>query len=307
MKYASIDIGTNTVLMLVADVDTRLFIRRIADLCELPRLGKSVSQTGELDKEAIERTMNVLSRYVKSATDYGVDKILAFATSAVREAKNGEKFVRSVREKYGIEVAVITGEEEAELGYYGAVSSADDKLAPTLVIDIGGGSTEISFGKKGRPLLVKSLRIGAVRLTEKFFAKVPPGETEVYQAELWTKEQLEDFPFPKVRADQAFATSGTATTLALIAQGIREFDIEAVEDFNLSYSVVCEIYERLEHSTPAQILSMTRAAEGRADVLFAGVLILKQIMSMAHLDSVRVTDRGIRYGFLFRNALKISN
>ncbi|MGC8594908.1 MAG: Ppx/GppA phosphatase family protein [Candidatus Kryptoniota bacterium] len=307
MKYASIDIGTNTVLMLIADVDSASFIRRIADFYELPRLGESVSRTGELHIEAIVRTMNVLSRYVKSAREYGVDKILAFATSAVREARNGGEFVRAVKDKYGIDVAIITGEEEAGLGYYGAISGATEKFKSTLVIDIGGGSTELSYGENGDLLFVKSLQIGAVKLTEEFFSKLPPDDMEVHRAEIYIEKLLGQYPFQKFRPEQVYATSGTATTLALIAQGIWEFDVNAVENYILSYSLISKLFERLKHSTPEEILSITRAAEGRADVLLAGVLILKKIMAKGHMNWVRVTDRGIRYGFLFKNALKIIN
>lgn len=304
MRFASIDIGTNTVLMLIADVEKDLFIKRIEDFYQLPRLGRAVSQTGKLDGDAVARTLNVLREYVNVARNYGVERILAFATSAVREAKNGEEFVRLVRDQFGIKVNIIKGQEEAELGYYGAISGANDRLASTLVIDIGGGSTEISYGENGYPLVSKSIKIGAVKLTEIFFPKVPPTGSEIFRAESRVAELLHDFPFEKVTSLQTFATSGTATTLSLIAQGIKDFDLGAVENYVLSYSLVCELYDRLRRMTPEEILSITSAAKGRADVLLAGTLILKQVMSVGHLDCVTVTDRGIRYGFLFRNALK---
>ena len=204
MRYASIDIGTNTILMLVAEVENGLdyhnglpHVNRLADFYEVPRVGKNVSSSGMLSMEAMERGIEVLAKYISIAREYGVEKIVASATSAVRDAANREYFIEAAKSKFGIDIEVITGETEARLGYLAAVSGAPHPDAPTFVIDIGGGSTELSYGTGTKPGILMSIDVGAVRVTEKFFgAHNPPSDYESRERHGVREQILEGLPVP---------------------------------------------------------------------------------------------------------------
>lgn len=298
MRYASIDIGTNTILMLVGEIDGGLSIERINDFYEVPRIGKGVSSAGMLEQGAVTRGIKVIERYRDIAGDYRVDRIIASATSAVRSAQNRQMFVELVREKCNIDVEVIDGPMEARLGFMGALTAEPDRTVPTLVIDIGGGSTELSYGESSDPSLVQSLDIGAVQITERFFSSVPPSAAELDAATGFIKSAAAGFPFSDIRPKRVFAAAGTATTLALIAQGKRKFDLSAVTDYEMTFDALNELFNDLRSRSPSEVRQMTEAAEGREDVLLAGALILINLLISAGAGSFIATDRGIRYGYI---------
>ncbi|MCL5268267.1 MAG: Ppx/GppA family phosphatase [Bacteroidetes bacterium] len=298
MRYASIDIGTNTILMLVGEIDGGLSISRLNDFYEVPRVGKGVSVSKTLGHEAIMRGVNVLKKYREIALKYKVDRVVASATSAIRDAENRLEFVDLVREKCGMDVEVIDGATEARLGFMGAMSAVPDKIEPTLVIDIGGGSTELSFGTEMEPRYTKSLDIGAVRLTEKFFTSIPPNSDEVEKAIEYIREVAVLFPFSKARASRIFAVAGTATTIALIAQKKYEFDLDAVTNYEMSRDALRGVLDELRKMSPSQVRKTTAAAEGREDVLLAGALILFEILKASGAQTFMTTDRGLRYGYM---------
>lgn len=305
MRYASIDIGTNTILMLIGEViedpargkgEPR--IKPLKDFYEIPRVGKNVSITKRLDPASIERALEVLRSYKAIADDYTVDKIIASATSAVRDAVNREDFIGRVKDDLGIEVEVISGEMEADIGFMGAISGSPHRNQPTLVIDIGGGSTELGYGTGMRPILAKSLDIGAVRITESFLHHDPPNPSELTEADESIRMDLSTFPFVKINPRVIFAVAGTATALALIAQKKYEFDASAVTNYVMSVEKLVEIFEGIKRKSTDEILGLTEAAKGRADVLVAGALILLKILEAANATEFVTTDRGLRYGYL---------
>ena len=298
MRYASIDIGTNTILMLVGEIDGGLSISRLEDFYEVPRVGKGVASSKVLAQDAIMRGVNVLEKYSKIAREYRVDRVVASATSAVREAHNGVEFVDIIHEKCGMDVEVIDGATEARLGFMGALSAMPDKIEPTLVIDVGGGSTELSFGTEMEPRYTKSLDIGAVRLTEKFFTSVPPASDEVGKAIEFIRKAAVRFPFSKARVSRVFAVAGTATTIALIAQKRHEFDLAAVTNYEMSRVALDGVLSELRTMSPSEVRKITAAAEGREDVLLAGALILSEILKASGAQTFLTTDRGLRYGYM---------
>ncbi len=298
MRYASIDIGTNTILMLVGEIDGGLSIKRINDFYEVPRVGKGVSATGMLEQGAVSRGIKVLEKYRDIAGEYRVDKIIASATSAVRSARNRQEFVGLVREKCGIDVEVIGGSMEARLGFMGALTSVLDRIEPSLVIDIGGGSTELSYGEGSEPTLAASLDIGAVRITEKFFSSIPPTGQELEAATEFIRRAVAGFPFSDIKPKRVFAAAGTATTIALIAQGRQDFDLSAVADYEMSFDTLNKVFNDLRSKSPSEVRQVTKAAEGREDVLLAGALILINLLDSAGAGSFIATDRGIRYGYI---------
>jgi len=304
MRYASIDIGTNTILMLIGEVtggggEDSLKITPIKDFYSVPRLGKNVSVTGRLDENSIELAFNVLRNYKAIAGEHKVDRIIASATSAVRDAANRDGFVRRVRSELGIEVEVISGELEAEMDFIGAVSGAPDPSQQTLVIDIGGGSTELSYGKGFEPSLSRSIDIGAVRVTERFLHHNPPILTELKKAAEFITAALNQFPFTKINPRVIFGVAGTPTTLALIAQRRHEFDASAVTNYPMTTRTLRKVFDEIKSKPSGEILELTKAAEGRADVLVAGALILLKVLEVANAAEFLTTDRGLRYGYLF--------
>ncbi len=307
MRYASIDIGTNTILMLIGDIDETLSLTPIKDYYSVPRLGKSVSTAKKLSRESIERATGILSGYRDMANQYGVDKIVASATSAVRDAENRDEFVATVREACGIDVEVIEGRAEARLGFLGALSSETDKSKRSLVVDIGGGSTEFSFGAGTEPSLCRSLNVGAVRITEMFFKHSPPLEEELRIATGFVDDALSGFPFSDIRPQRVFAVAGTPTTLALIYQKRYEFDPDAVNNYRMSAQALEEIFLLLKKKSPQEIKQLTRAAEGREDVLLAGALILLESLRLAGAGEFLATDRGLRHGYLLYKHLRMLN
>lgn len=298
MRYASIDIGTNTILMLVGEIDGGLSISRLEDFYEVPRVGKGISSSKLLAQDAMMRGVKVLERYREIAQEYRVDRVVASATSAVRDAHNRLDFVNLVRQRCGMDVEIIDGVTEARLGFMGALSAISDKIEPTLVIDIGGGSTELSFGTEMEPRYTKSLDIGAVRLTERFFTSVPPASDEVEKAIEFIRRAAVRFPFSKARASRVFAVAGTATTIALIAQKKYEFDLAAVTNYEMSRGGLDEVLSDLRKMSPSEVRKITAAAEGREDVLLAGALILSEILKASGAQTFLTTDRGLRYGYM---------
>ena len=307
MRYASIDIGTNTILMLIGEIDESLSIRRIEDFYEVPRVGKSVSVTKRLDGDSIERGMRVLRRYRSIAEDYRVDRIVASATSAIRDAENRQEFIEPIKDDFGIDVEVIDGSTEAKLAFLGALSGVSETAEPALVIDIGGGSTELSYGTGMKPTYVLSLDIGAVRVTEKFFVHNPPNPDELREASEFIDNAFTNYSFSEIVPEQIFAVAGTATTLALIAQRKYEFDIAAVTNYEMSFDELRNVFEELRSKSPAEIRKLTKAAEGREDVLLAGALILLQILEAAKAKKFFATDHGLRYGYLIYKHMQFIN
>jgi exopolyphosphatase/guanosine-5'-triphosphate,3'-diphosphate pyrophosphatase len=310
MRYASIDIGTNTVLMLICDVvkksdscDGLPEIRRLADFYEVPRVGEKVSISRRLSRDSMDRGIEVLRKYKDTAKKYGVETIVASATSAVREATNGNEFIDEIRQKLGIEVEVITGEVEARLGYLAAVSGATVINKPNFVIDIGGGSTELSSGAGLKLETFLSVDVGAVRVTEKFFVHNPPTDMELQAATGFIRMAVGAFPFHRVKPEQIFAVAGTATTIALISQGRYKFDADAVTNYRMDYEALRKVFESIRWKSSSEILQLTEAARGRADVLLAGALILMTILELVNYRAFFTTDRGLRYGYLLHKLM----
>lgn len=304
MRYASIDIGTNTILMLIGDVDGALGLTPVKDFYSVPRIGKSVSSTKKISRESLERAIVVLTEYRDIAREYGVERIVASATSAVRDAENREEFIEAVKNACGIGVEVIEGGVEAKLGFLGAVSGERERTSESFVIDIGGGSTEFSYGTGIEPGLFKSLNVGAVRVTEMFFKHNPPLDEELRSATDFINGVLDNFPFPGIAPERVFAVAGTPTTIALIYQKRYEFDPAAVSNYRMSAEALDEVLGLLRTKSPEEIRMLTSAAEGREDVLLAGAVILRESLRKARADEFLATDRGLRHGYLLHKYLQ---
>lgn len=301
MTIASIDIGTNTVLLLVGRLRPDQTIDVLYDATRTPRLGRGVDASRHLAPASIGRVLDVLKEFRAVADRHRPDRTIVTATSAVRDAANRQDFISIVKETTGFEVRVLSGNEEAAWTYAGTVSGAAHP-GPALVIDIGGGSTELSTGTGSRPVFHASIDIGAVRLTERFMPSTPPRPAELAAATSEIVARLATIPADTFAGGTAYAVAGTPTTLAAHLAGLTHFDRAAVDGFILTRSAVEGVLGRLSGLTPPEIRALGSYFEGREDVITAGTLILSEVMRHCALDSVTVSVRGLRYGALLAAA-----
>ena len=290
---ASVDMGTNTILMLIGRKGKNGNLEIIKDNHGIARLGENLNNTGKIGGKAVLRAADILKGYRKICDDYGVEKIRICATSAMREASNSDKVREYLSDIIKAEVEIISGNEEARLGYVGAVGFDKD----AALLDIGGGSTELIFGAKGQIQYRKSLKIGSVKLTEQFFPKQPPSETEFANAGNFIREQLTSFGnIDKPR--QLYAVAGTPTSIASAALGLHQFDWEKVQGYNLSITEVDRVMDIFKTLTAPQITARYGIHRNRADLITAGAIILIESLSYLNTDSVIVSTFGLRYGIL---------
>ena len=214
-KIAVIDIGTNSVHMVIAEVRPDFTYKILDRFKDMARLGNGAFETQRLSEEAIARGLSVIGRLVTLAKNKGYDRIIAVATSAVREAKNGGDFIDLVREQTGLRVRVISGEEEARLIFLGIKNSVPMTEQPALAVDVGGGSVEVIAGNRDQLLQAKSLKLGAIRLADQFLKRTPPSERMLKDLEGLVNEQLTQTlnGFKVKRFDSLIATSGMAGTV----------------------------------------------------------------------------------------------
>jgi exopolyphosphatase/guanosine-5'-triphosphate,3'-diphosphate pyrophosphatase len=298
---AAIDVGTNTVLLLIARVDTDGTIVPIKEVYRVPRLGAGVDARKTLHPDAIARVIAVLNEYHAIASSHGADRTIVGATSAVRDAANRDDFIRLVHHQTGLNLEVLSGEEEALWSYHGAISDLPS-ANQVLVLDIGGGSTEMIWGNATAITKRVSSNIGAVRLTERCFYHDPPSEAEIDQADGLIDRALGPITRTSVPAVQLVAVAGTPTTLATLALGLKEFSQKAVAGYLLEREVIEKLWNRLHRLPAAEIRKLSDVLEGREDVITAGTLILRRVMDRFGFDAVTVSDRGLRYGLVLRDA-----
>lgn len=288
MIKAAIDIGTNSTRLYIADAGSK--IKRIEKRTVITRLGKGVDSQKRLSRDAIERNVGVLLEYKKIANSYGVDEIKAIATSAVRDASNRETFIKEIKDRTGIDVKVISGNEEAELDFLGASSSAGP--GRVVVCDIGGGSCELISGKDGKVEFLDSIDVGAVRMTERFLNNDVCWESQVDAASKYIKEAV----FGAVRRIKStennilIGIGGTITTLAAIDLELREYDFDKVNGHVLSMGRVNGLFNSLKGMSLLERQNVPGLQKERADIIPAGALILKLIMESLNAGSITASE-----------------
>ena len=299
MNIAVIDIGTNTTLLLVAEVSSPEEITSLVYEQRVPRLGKGVDANKNLHPESMLRVLSVLDGYKKIIAHHNVTATVVCATSAVRDAMNRQQFTEMVRRETGFVVEVLSGKDEASWTYRGAISGIPSVQRATIV-DIGGGSTEISIGDRASIANRVSLNIGSVRLTERFFKHDPPTHPELEAAITCVEDELakaKDFDFA---GSSLVGVAGTATSLAMLDQGLREFSIQSIKNYRLKLDNVYALFRTLRSMPSSQILRLSSVMQGRSDIIAAGVLILREIMAHFKFNEMIVSERGVRYGLAIR-------
>lgn len=304
MKIATIDIGTNTVLLLIAEIEEGN-IKTLAYEQRTPRIGKNIDADGMVGKQAFVRVVDVFNEYQKIIHKYKPETIIAFGTSVLREAANSEEFVSFVKSETNIDIEILEGKEEAYWGYRGAISGIfSDKNI--VVIDIGGGSTEISKGTVKAVTSTNSINVGAVRISERFFANNPPSTTEIQLAIDYVKNTISKLGEFEYSDATLIGVAGTPTTLASIDQGIIQFDVAKISGYKLSFESINKIFEKLCKMRSEEIRALSDATEGRADIITAGTLILREFMKLGNFHELIVSERGVRYGIAIREWEKIN-
>jgi len=302
VRVAAIDCGTNSIRLLVTDLDPRRGTETELDRrMEIVRLGQGVDATGRLAPEALQRTFAACDQYATVIKKLGAERVRFVATSATRDASNRDEFFAGVRARFGIDPEVITGDEEASLSFRGATQAvaADGAGHPTpyLVVDIGGGSTEFVLGG-GAVEAARSVDIGCVRLTERHLADDPPTAEQIAAAtrDIDAAIDLAARTVPLDRAETLVGVAGSVTTVAAIALGLAEYDRDRVHLSRLSAATARETAERLLRSTHAERAANPVVHPGRVDVIGAGALILARITERLGLPEVVVSEHDILDG-----------
>ncbi|MBI3758200.1 MAG: Ppx/GppA family phosphatase [Deltaproteobacteria bacterium] len=306
MKLATLDVGTNTVLMLVAERDATGNVHAIADFERITRLGRGVDSSGHLDPGSAAQTLAAVVEFAQKARDLGAEKIVGAATAALRDVSDGAEFIAQVKAKAGIDLEIITGETEAELSYLAVSKGLQlDPIAKILIVDIGGGSTELIRAQPGRKLDLVSLQLGAVRLTERLVHHDPPTAREAADLRLVVNETLQHLGWD-FTPDLMVGIAGTVTTVCAVKLGLTTYDPKIVHGYRLSHEDVMAAITKFGCLPLAERKKLPGLEAGRADVIFAGTAILERIMGHFHLNEVIVSDQGVRWGLLWRTLDQLS-
>jgi len=302
---SAIDIGTNTVLLLVAEQEKNQLIP-IFEAQEIPRLGRDVDSNKTLSDSSINRVMDALKKYSSIiGTSYPhCEPPIVTATSAVRDASNRSEFITKVKQELGFDIRLLSGNDEAEWTFAGALSVLPNKIeSPVCVLDIGGGSTELAYGQGTNLLKLHSFDMGSVRYTERFLKETPISESTI--------KQTCDYIQSEFRANSEFSSikdlfvgigvAGTVSTLAFLEHGFSSYDAKVLNGLQLSLAFVDQkildwsimAADDLEKMYPLIL-------KGRADIILAGLLILKSFMNFYNLNELLVSTGGIRHGALLK-------
>jgi exopolyphosphatase / guanosine-5'-triphosphate,3'-diphosphate pyrophosphatase len=302
-RYAAIDVGSNSVLLLVADVDDEGRLTPVAEGQRITRLSERYYTGNRLIRTARERTTEAICDFVRVARRAGAESIASVGTAVLRDAENGSEFRAQVRQECGLPIEVISGEQEAELAYLGNLY--DRRLPATdgerMVLDIGGGSTEVVRGIGHSIIRRASYPLGAVRLTEQFLRSDPPAAAEIAAAETTIEQALADVE-PLSPASLLLGSGGTLYNLASVARSAGMLRAGEIHGSVLPHTRVSELVD-LFRSLPTRFRKRVPGLEPeRADVIFGGAMILHQLMARLSAPGVVITCNGVRHGCVYAMA-----
>ena len=304
MIVASIDIGTNTVLLLIAKLEKNTLIPLINEY-RIPRLGKGLKPGQNIAENKTSLLFQILEEYKEIIESYNCDDVILTGTYALRVAANSDSIKEKIKNQFDYNLNIIDGETEAQIEYLAAISNLKTIKGNMAVIDIGGGSTELIFGDSQKVNFKKSFSIGSVNGTEKYLFNSPPKKEnlKLFQSELNLifSELNNQFDF-----QEAVAIAGTATTVACMCFGLNDFIEEKVESASLNSEAIEKLIDHISNLTSSEILDQFgKIVNGREDIILAGATILFSLMKKLKLNSVRVSSWGVRHGaILFKHLSK---
>ena len=293
-RVAVIDIGTNSTRLMVADLRGGR-VSQVERRGNVTRLGRGVDLSGRLSAEAIEDTCEAIGEYVAAIREMDVDRVDAIATSAVRDAANGSAFIAELRERFALGARILDGEEEARLTYLGATSEHVPTV-PTLVVDIGGGSTELIVGSGEKIAFHTSLQAGVVRHTERHINSDPPTAVELESLATDIRGLIERALAAGVSAETGIAVAGTPTSLAAIEMALVPYDPARVHDHVLALPTIQRMLSQLASAPLAARIEIPGLHTDRAPTIVAGVVILIETMRAFGLEQIAVSEHDILYG-----------
>jgi exopolyphosphatase / guanosine-5'-triphosphate,3'-diphosphate pyrophosphatase len=303
MRVAVVDIGTNSTRLLIADVEGNE-VREVDRRTTVTNLGRGVEHSGNLCTDAVDGVCGVIADYKAQYEEQGAERVMAIATSAVRDAVNGDAFIAELRERFELEARLLTGEEEARLTYLGATSQRSGGET-TLVFDIGGGSTELIVGSGDDVEFHTSLQAGTIRHSERHLTSDPPDPHELEDLAADVRHLIEAGTSSRDGSSEvhAIAVAGTPTSLAAIDQELEPYDPERVHGHRLGMRTIQHMLSRLASLPLAERLRVPGLHPGRAPTIVAGSVILVQVMRAFELDEIEVSERDILHGSALSAAL----
>ncbi|EFB89515.1 Ppx/GppA phosphatase family protein [Pyramidobacter piscolens W5455] len=299
-RKAIIDIGTNSIKFCLAEGSGAGGYKVIKDVNDIARLGEGLKDAGRIGAEALERNARSVANFVGEAKAAGADEIVAVGTMALRVAGNAADFIARVKELCGVELRVLSGEEEAQLSYVAVMSGIEGAAeADLMTMDTGGGSTEFVFGKAGKIVRKFSLNVGAVRFTEQYLAAVPVAANRLAEAQAAIKKELAD---GGVTGPVAFLVGmgGTVTSMASVKHKMPQYDPDVIHGSTLSLDDVKAQIADYAAKTLEQRREIVGLQPKRADVILAGACIVKAVLELTGAREMTVSDRSLRHGLLFQ-------
>lgn len=304
---AGIDIGTLTCRLLIAELAPSGTLRELRSDRRILRLGQGVDRDRMLRGDAMARVAETLKEWCTLMEGYQVDASIAVATSAVRDAGNREEFVRLIHRQTGLEIQILSGEEEARRTILGIRSGLPAGVSDVLALDIGGGSTEFILDRPGRTPMMRSVDIGVVRLCERLLRHDPPTSEEIHQAREWVRaETVTAVGEMTLPVGLTFVgTAGTITSLAAMAQQLPTYEPARIHNYRLARTVVEELESTLLARTKSERVGLPGLEANREEVIAAGAIILRTVMETVRIPSLLVSDLGLREGVLLDLATRL--
>lgn len=304
---AGIDIGTLTCRLLIAELAPSGALREVRSDRRILRLGQGVDRDRMLRGDAMARVAETLKEWCTLMEGYQVDASIAVATSAVRDAGNREEFVRLIHRQTGLEIQILSGEEEARRTILGIRSGLPAGVSDVLALDIGGGSTEFILDRPGQTPMMRSVDIGVVRLCERLLRHDPPTSEEIHQAREWVRaETVAAVGEMTLPVGLTFVgTAGTITSLAAMAQQLPTYEPARIHNYRLARTVVEELESTLLARTKSERVGLPGLEANREEVIAAGAIILRTVMETVRIPSLLVSDLGLREGVLLDLATRL--
>ena len=296
MNKAVIDVGTNSILLLIAKCDQGE-IHPILQRFNVTRLGENTQSSGVISEQAMERSISVLQNYFSEIDDKAADEVYVLGTESLRKASNSNDFIERIREKFDWNLQIISGEQEAYYSFIGASNTAPEIDNDRLVVDVGGGSTEIILGSENKIQYAKSIATGVVKIAEQFTMQSRLSISEINSLTSFLKGTFSRLSIPGNAT--LIGTGGTITTLAAIKEKMTDYDPELINGYSLNLDDLCELFDMLNRLSLDLRRKLPGLVAGREDVIIYGTMIYIVLMRLYNLKTIIASDRGLRFGYLY--------